>query len=79
MSAAAATRLQREYAAYMAEVRAEGKPVVEFLPPCGCETVETEAPPKGGEWDSMMTCPHCTAVFYKVVNDSGVRCSGVLR
>lgn len=60
------TRLD-DYVAYMDQVRAEGRPIVAYEPPCGCPAIETEAPDDADVWDTLSTCPHCGDLHYKVV------------
>lgn len=46
-----------------------GKRVLAFDCPKCAEQIETPAAPKGEDWNSMAVCPHCQALYMKLVTD----------
>lgn len=61
-----------EYEAYMDRWRAGGRPVASYACPTCTAEIEVPRPSRAGEvWDSLMTCPECGAVHFKVVPAHG--------
>lgn len=64
---AAEPTLLKQHEDYIERWKRDGKRTVRFNPPCKCPTLEVTVPElRGGTWDSLMTCPHCKALFMTV-------------
>ncbi|HEK3481494.1 TPA: hypothetical protein SMW11_003292 [Pseudomonas aeruginosa] len=58
--------LFQKYTEYTNRLKAQGAQFLAFdCPRCGFE-IETERPPQGELWDTLSSCPHCGALFFKV-------------
>ncbi len=64
--------LAERYAAWVASMRAAGIRLIAYKPPCGCPALETNLPPKGQVWDSLVTCPGCAALHMKITRHNHV-------
>lgn len=54
------------YTMYNNRLKADGIKLIAFkCPGCG-QSIETRPAPKGEEWDTLSTCPHCSALFMKI-------------
>jgi hypothetical protein len=61
------SQLAEKHAQQIAGMKARGKKVLAFDAPCCGKEIETPAPPKGHTWDTLATCQHCGALYYKIV------------
>ena len=67
-------KMRKDFNAFMAKARADGRHILTYKLPCGCGDIETLAPTfKSHVWDSLTTCPHCGALHFKVVTHDKVR------
>lgn len=57
------------HTAYVARWKASGKRTQILVTPCCNKDLEVPSQDRddGQQWDSLMTCPHCGALFMKVV------------
>ncbi|SEL25484.1 hypothetical protein SAMN04487787_108134 [Kosakonia sacchari] len=64
--------LKQEYQAFIARVKERGGQVLMFSCPRCHEKIDTPAAPLGDVWDSISTCPFCSAMFVKYVTHNSV-------
>ena len=64
--------MKQQYQAFIARVKERGGKVLMFSCPHCHEEIETPAAPLGDVWDSISTCPFCSAMFVKYVNHNSV-------
>lgn len=55
-----------DHSAYIARVKSTGAKTSIFKVPCCGKDLEDRVPPKGETWDTLMACPHCSSLFFKV-------------
>lgn len=61
--------LKQKHDEFIARLKAQGTKILEFkCPACG-KKIETQAAPKGDTWDSLSNCPHCEALYMKIVTN----------
>lgn len=58
--------LKQKHAEYIAKVKATGGKTLKYVTPCCGKGVEDPAAGKGETWDTLATCPHCEALYWKV-------------
>lgn len=61
------TTLKQKHDAFIARYKAQGGQVLALDCPACAEKIETPAAPKGENWDSLANCPHCHALYMKLV------------
>lgn len=54
---------------FISMAKLSGAKILTFSCPACLEDIETPAPPDGEVWDSFATCPHCSALFFKVATN----------
>jgi hypothetical protein len=64
--------LLTRYTAFVERAKASRTPLVKFSCPACRQVIETIPAPKGEVWDSLSTCPHCEALFMKVISETSV-------
>lgn len=57
--------LKQKHDEFIAKVKAKGGKTLVYRTPCCNNEVEDRVPPSGEMWDSMVTCPHCDAHYFK--------------
>lgn len=62
---------KQEYDAYIARLKNKGVKLVAYPCPACREKIETLVPPKGRKHDSLVQCPHCEEMHFKVVGAGG--------
>lgn len=65
--------LKNEAEQYFSDASARGTPVITFKCPCCSKELRTLQPPKGVIWDTLSTCWHCGAGFFKIATQDEVR------
>lgn len=63
------TTLKQQHAEFIARHKQQGGRVLAFGCPKCAEQIETPAAPKDEPWDSLTNCPHCHALYMKLVTD----------
>lgn len=58
--------LKEWYAAHIVRLRAEGKPLLTYACPCCDEAIDIQRPGVGEIWDSMIICPHCDDMHFRI-------------
>ncbi|HBV5320361.1 MULTISPECIES: hypothetical protein [Klebsiella] len=58
-----------EHQRFIAMAKLSGAKILTFSCPVCLEDIETPAPPVGEVWDSFVTCPHCSGLFFKVATN----------
>jgi hypothetical protein len=75
--------LLTRYTEFVERAKASRTPLVKFSCPACSQGIETIPAPKGVVWDSLTTCPHCEAMFMKVISGISVEATlplgGVMR
>lgn len=59
--------------AYIKRVKAEGFATLASALPCCALELEFPLPPAGQTWDSLIECPDCRTVLFKVATAEGVQ------
>ena len=59
--------LKQQHESYINRVKSNGVRTTTYTVPCCRQEVEDRAAPDGEVWDSMMICPHCNALLWKVM------------
>lgn len=67
--------LMAVYTAYFDALKSKGVVLVSLVCPHCEQPIETEAAPKGEQWDTHSMCPHCEVLFFKIT--SGNRAIGL--
>lgn len=60
--------LKQQYTAYIARLKKRGDKLASYRCPHCREQIEAPAPPRGQKWDSMVECPHCGNLHFKIVS-----------
>lgn len=63
--------LKRQYTVYIARLKKSGAKLIAYPCPACREEIETLVPPKGRKYDSLVQCPHCEEMHFKVVGAGG--------
>ncbi|MDX5979560.1 hypothetical protein [Vreelandella alkaliphila] len=64
------TDLKQRYTEYNNRLRADGHKLLAFPCPACDQAIETQAAPAGDEWDTLANCPHCEAMYFKIVTST---------
>lgn len=73
MTTIASPELLEKHNAYIARCKANGAPTQTYNTPCCSRELEDRVPPEGeGPWDSLVTCPYCGDLFWKVAHHDGI-------
>lgn len=60
-----------KYEAYFARLKKNGDKLSAYRCPYCTKEIETLVPPRGDQYDSLVECPHCGEIHFKVVDDRG--------
>ena len=59
--------LLQRHLEYIEAVRAKGRRVLAYAPPCCGTVTETPVPHDSAMWETLTVCPHCGELGMKVV------------
>lgn len=61
-----------KYHHWMRRLAVDQVPTIAYPCPCCKEELLALQPPEGEEdWDSLVTCPYCEGIHYRVAQDTG--------
>lgn len=63
--------LLAKYKAYIARLKKSGAKLSAYFCPHCAKEIEALVPPRGDRYDSMVECPHCGEMHFKIVDDRG--------
>lgn len=64
--------LKRRHAEYNAKVVANGVKLISYVVPCCGNMIEDREGSPGETWDTMATCYHCGAHYFKITTATAI-------
>lgn len=61
--------LKKQYEDFVAQRKAAGHAFIAYDCPACNGAIETPQPPKGEQWDSAASCPHCLTLHMKLARN----------
>lgn len=73
MTTIANPELLEAHTQFVATCKEQGLPIKSYSTPCCVQQLEDRVPPESQpQWDSLVSCPFCRALFLKVARHDGI-------